>query len=52
MGRRVTIIIDDDLERKLRFKQAKLIRKSTRAISFSKIINEYLRKGLDEKRSS
>ncbi len=52
MGRRVTIIIDEDLERKLRSKQAKLIRKSTRAISFSKMVNDYLRKGLVEKRSS
>ncbi len=51
-ARKVTIIIDEDLKRKLRSNQVKLTRKSTRAASFSKTVNDYLRKGLDEKRSS
>lgn len=43
---RVTIMLDKDLARKLRLKQSKQIQTSTKAISFSKVLNEVLRKGL------
>ena len=46
MGRRVTIVLDDDLMTKLRERQSKLIKKSTGAVSFSKVLNDVLRGGL------
>lgn len=44
MARRVTIIIDDDLDKKLRLRQAKLIKESRESVSFSSVINQTLRK--------
>ncbi len=41
-----TIVLDDDLIIKLREIQAKEIKKKFKNISFSKIINDILRKGL------
>ena len=46
MAKRVTIVLDDDLAKKLREKQAKQIKESTKSVSFSKVLNEYVRKGL------
>ena len=46
MARRVTIILDDDLVKKLRERQAKLIKESTSSVSFSKVLNETIRIGL------
>ncbi len=46
MTRRVTIVLDDDLAKKLREKQAKLIKESTSSVSFSRVLNEAVRKGL------
>ena len=37
-------MIDDDLAKKLRVKQAKYIQKTNKSISFSKILNDTLRK--------
>ena len=51
MSKRVTILLDDDLEKKLRIAQAKLIQKTKAAVSFSKIINEIIRDGLNGKKS-
>ena len=36
-------MLDDDLDRKLRIKQADMIRKTQESISFSKVINEAIR---------
>jgi hypothetical protein len=44
MSKRVTIMIDEDLDKKLRVKQAKLIAKTQSSYSYSKVINEILRK--------
>ncbi len=44
--RRVTIMIDGDLDKKLRLIQAEKIQKENRSISFSSVLNEYLRKVL------
>ena len=44
MGRRITIILDDDLDKKLRGIQAKEIIKTTKSVSFSKILNNTIRK--------
>ena len=44
--KRVTIMLDDDLDQKLRDRQAKLIRETQGSYSFSKVLNEVLRKVL------
>ncbi len=46
MTKRVTIMIDDDNDRKLRAKQAKMISQYSESISFSRVLNEVVRKGL------
>ena len=42
MSKRVTIMLDDDLVKKLRLKQTKLIQQETESVSFSKVINSVL----------
>ena len=46
MAKRVTIVLDDDLVKKLREKQSNQIKKSVKSVSFSSVMNEYIRKGL------
>jgi len=46
MAKRITIMIEDDLDRKLRVIQAKTIQSTSSSVSYSKIINETLRKQL------
>lgn len=46
MGKRVTIIIDDDLDKKIRLRQAKRIQQEHSTCSFSKMLNETLRNSL------
>ncbi len=46
MSIRVTIVLDDDLSKKLRSIQAKKVSQSTKSISFSRVINDELRKTL------
>ncbi len=46
MGKRITIVLDDDLAKKLRIIQSKMIAKSSSHKSFSKVINEKLEKGI------
>jgi hypothetical protein len=46
MGKRITIILDDDLLKKLHEIQAKLIKQYTKSVSFSRVLNEVLRKRL------
>ena len=46
MSKRITIILDNDLDKKLRVMQAKEIMKTTKSISFSKILNITIRKSL------
>lgn len=46
MTKRITFVLDDDLFKKLRTLQSIQIRDSQKSVSFSKIINETLRKGL------
>ena len=42
-AKRVTIMIADDLDRKLRLKQAKLISQKQVSVSYSSVINAVLR---------
>jgi len=46
MSKRITIVLDDDLVKKLRIVQSKKISKSTEHVSFSRVINDELRKVL------
>jgi len=46
MPKRVTIVLDDDLAKKLRIIQSKKISKLTEHVSFSRVINDELRKTL------
>ena len=46
MTKRVTIMIDDDLDKKIRMRQAKLIMQEQTSYSYSKVLNEVLRKSL------
>lgn len=44
MSKRITIMIDDDVDKKLRQIQSKLILKTNESISYSRVINQELRK--------
>ncbi len=46
MSKRVTIMIDEDLDRKLRLRQAKMIQQEQSSYSYSRALNETLRKSL------
>ena len=46
MGKRVTIVIDADLDKKIRLRQAKMIQQQQASVSYSKVINELLKKAL------
>jgi len=46
MSKRVTIVLHDDLFKKLRIIQSKRISKFTEHVSFSRVNNEELRKAL------
>jgi len=45
-SRRITVMLDDDLLKKLRVIQATKIRKSENSVSLSRVINEILEEGL------
>jgi len=46
MSKRVTIMIDDDLDKKIRLRQAKMIQQEQTSYSYSKVLNETLRKAM------
>jgi predicted transcriptional regulator len=46
MAKRITIMLEDDLAKKLYEILAKQIRESKKSVSFSRVLNEVLRKGL------
>jgi hypothetical protein len=46
MSKRITIMIDEDIDKKLRLIQAKQITKTSSSVSFSQVINEAIRKQL------
>ena len=51
MVRRVLILLDDELDKKLRRVQAKLIHKRKKSVSFSKVLNNAVRDGLKNGRT-
>jgi len=44
--KRITVVLDDELIEKLHAKQAALIKKSLNSVSFSRVLNDTLRKGI------
>lgn len=46
MGIRITIVMDEDINKKLRSIQSKQIQNSQNSVSFSKVLNNELRKRL------
>jgi len=46
MGKRITVVLDDDLVKKLHEKQAKQIKESVKSVSFSRVVNMTLRKSI------
>ncbi|MEK0346664.1 MAG: hypothetical protein QQN65_07545 [Nitrosopumilus sp.] len=40
MSKRVTIVIDSDLDKKLRLRQAKIIQQKQASCSYSQVLNE------------
>ncbi len=46
MSKRVTIMIDEDLDKKLRLRQARMIQQKQTSYSYSRVMNETLRKVL------
>ena len=46
MAKRVTIMVDEDLDKKLRVRQAKLIQQENSSVSYSRVINDIIRKCL------
>jgi hypothetical protein len=46
MAKRITIMLEDDLVKKLHEIQAKQIKQSVKSVSFSRVLNEMLRKNI------
>ncbi len=46
MSKRITIMIDDDLDKKLRLRQAKIIARESSTCSFSRVLNDTIRHAL------
>jgi hypothetical protein len=46
MSKRITVMIDDDIDKKLRQRQARMIQQTSETYSYSKTINDILRKSL------
>ena len=46
MSKRVTIMLDNDLDKKMRMLQAKMIQSTTSSVSFSNVLNQVLRESL------
>lgn len=46
MAERITIMLNSDIAKKLRNLQSKKVKESASSVSFSRVINEVLEKGL------
>ena len=46
MSVRITVLLDDNVVKKLRLRQAKLIQKTHGAVSFSEVLNQVADSGL------
>jgi hypothetical protein len=50
LAKRITIMLDDDIDRKIRLMQSKIIKKENKSISFSSVINLLLEKNISKKK--
>lgn len=50
MAKRITIMLDDDIDRKIRLMQSKIIKKENKSISFSSVINLLLEENISKKK--
>ena len=46
MPKRITVVMDDDIDKKLRLRQAKIIQQEQASCSYSRVLNDTLRKVL------
>jgi len=46
MSKKITMILDDDLLKRLHDIQAKMIKENQKSVSFSNVLNDILRKSL------
>ena len=46
MAKRITVVLDDEVVKKLRSVQSRQIKESSEAVSFSKVVNEALKKAI------
>lgn len=46
MSKRITFVLEDDLDKKLHTLQAKKIKESEGSVSYSKVVNEVLRRAI------
>lgn len=46
MSKRTTIMLEDEVDKKLRLLQAEEIKKKAKSVSYSKVLNAVLKKGL------
>ena len=51
MSKRITVMIDNDIDKALRYIQANQIKKNERSVSFSKVLNATLRVGLNKSKT-
>jgi hypothetical protein len=49
LAKRITIMLDDDIDRKIRLMQSKIIKKENKSISFSSVINLLLEENISKK---
>ena len=52
MAKRITIMLDEKLEKKIRNIQASMIKKLNTGISFSEVMNQILQEGLQKSKYS
>lgn len=50
MAKRISVMIDDDLDKKIRLAQSKMILAENKSVSFSSVINYLLEKQLAQKK--
>jgi len=48
MAERITIMMNSDIAKKLRSLQAKKLKEASSSVSFSRVVNEVLEKGLKQ----
>jgi hypothetical protein len=50
MAKRITIMLDDDINKKIRLMQSKIIKKENKSASFSSVINFLLKENISKKK--